>query len=514
MIAVSPPLYFQWRCALLALALLILALTAIYFDTASGMVEIWIRSGTFTHAFLVPPITLWLIWEKRALLGSEKPHPDWKWLAVAAVIAIAWLLGDLAAVNAVTQTAFVAMIVCSVPLVLGSAVAAKIVFPLCFLFFAVPIGEFIMPRLMDWTATVTVLGLRASGIPVYQEGLHFVIPSGRWSVIEACSGVRYLIASLCVGTLFAYLNYRSWRRRLLFVAAAMAVPVVANWIRAYGIVMMGHLSGNELAVGVDHLIYGWFFFGIVIMAMFAVGLRWREDLDDVPAQSPIASLPANEIQPRFGWAAIAIAIVAAFPVMVVVLLDSASPLPIPGFDTGRLARAGWNVASSQMQDWTPAYANPTATRSLTLEKDGHRVGVFVAFYQQQGYGRKLISSDNKLAKSDDANWALTSRGAETVKLGGRELMVRTAGLRAVVPPADGEAKRLSIWYWHRVGATETINDPLAKVWLALAKLSGRGDASAAIFVFAEEKERESAQHFLAEAGDGIADMLDHPLTGS
>ena len=55
-----------------------------------------------------------------------------------------------------------------------------------------PFGEFALPQMMEWTANFTVLALRLSGIPVFREGLQFVIPSGNWSVVEACSGVRYL----------------------------------------------------------------------------------------------------------------------------------------------------------------------------------------------------------------------------------------------------------------------------------------------------------------------------------
>ena len=124
-----------------------------------------------------------------------------------------------------------------------------------------PFGEFLLPVLMEYTANFTVTALRLSGIPVYREGLQFVIPSGSWSVVEACSGVRYLIASFMIGTLFAYLNYRSTRRRLVFMGVSIVVPILANWLRAYMIVMLGHLSGNTIAVGVDHLIYGWLFFG-------------------------------------------------------------------------------------------------------------------------------------------------------------------------------------------------------------------------------------------------------------
>src|SRR5262249_32061829 len=149
-------------------------------------------------------------------------------------------------------------------------------FPLAFLFFAVPIGEFLLPQLMEWTAGFTIAALKLSGIPVFREGQQIAIPSGTWSVVEACSGVRYLIASIVAGALYAYLIYRSPARRLVFIGVSIVVPIVANWVRAYLIVMIGHLSGNVLAAGVDHLIYGWMFFGVVMLIMFWIGSRWRE----------------------------------------------------------------------------------------------------------------------------------------------------------------------------------------------------------------------------------------------
>ena len=101
-------------------------------------------------------------------------------------------------------------------------------------------------------------------------------------MVEACSGLRYLIASLTLGFLYAYLTYRSLARRAIFVAVSVIVPIVANWLRAYMIVMIGHLSGMQYAVGVDHLIYGWLFFGVVMLILFWIGSIWREDL--APAQ--------------------------------------------------------------------------------------------------------------------------------------------------------------------------------------------------------------------------------------
>src|SRR5439155_12783777 len=161
---------------------------------------------------------------------------------------------------------------------IGTRVARALAFPLAFLFFAVPFGEFLVPVMIDWTADFTIWALRISGVPVYREGSFFMIPSGMWSVVEACSGLRYLIASLMIGCLFAYISYRSPLRRARFVAAAVVVPLIANWLRAYIIVILAHLTSNRLATGIDHVIYGWIFFGVVMAILFWVGLQWREDL--------------------------------------------------------------------------------------------------------------------------------------------------------------------------------------------------------------------------------------------
>ncbi len=194
-----------------------------------------------------------------------------------------WLLGELASTLTVSFFAVIALMPLTVTAVLGLQWARTLVLPFAILLFAVPFGEAFVPTLMQWTADFTVVALKLSGVPVYREGQSFVIPSGTWSVVEACSGVRYLLASLFAGVIYAWQMYRSPLRRAMFLLASVVFPIVANWLRAYFIVMLGHLSDNRIAAGVDHLIYGWIFFGIVIMVMFAVGAIWREDDDSITA---------------------------------------------------------------------------------------------------------------------------------------------------------------------------------------------------------------------------------------
>lgn len=508
---VSAPIFDvapTWRQASAALAIIVLVLLTLYFDTARSMVEIWWRSGTFNHAFLVPPISLWLVWEKRHALAQVYPRPT-PWLALPlALIAVGWLMAELVAVNVLTQFALVTMLVLSVPLVIGFHAAKRIAFPLGFLFFAVPFGEFMMPTMMAWTAKFTVIGLRASGIPVYQEGLHFVIPSGRWSVVEACSGVRYLIASIVVGTLYAYLNYRSLKRRLIFIGVAILVPIFANWLRAYMIVMLGHLSGNTLAVGVDHLIYGWVFFGIVMLIMFASGLRWREA--DVPtAEATPASVPLSTAGRRrlLGVTALTVAIAIA-PRAALLAMDSGSVPAAPPLTPEALAVGGWQIADTPLTDWQPAYANPVATLKVTLQKDDKRIGVFIAYYRQQDYQRKLITSTNQLVTSNDAHWALIAQGRRDLTLAGQTLAAKVGTLRSLDVSLGAEAPRLLVWHWYWIDGHHIGSDLHGKLQLALSRLAGRGDESAAVFVYAYEPDGEAIlTDYLTTMGGAIDALL-------
>lgn len=476
-----------WPAALAALTIAAGGLIAFYWDTAALMVRIWERSETFTHCFLIPPLALWLAWRRRSTLAAVPVRPWWPVLGVMLLMAGVWLLAQLAAINALSQLTFTAMVVLTVPLILGKRVAQEIAFPLMFLFFSVPVGEFMIPVMMEWTADFTVMALRLSRIPVYREGLQFVLSSGNWSVVEACSGVRYLIASITVGTLFAYLNFFSLKKRLLFCLVAVAVPVLANWLRAYMIVMLGHLSSNQLAVGADHLVYGWAFFGVVIFLMFMIGARWREDAPaETAAPQTSEALPVN-VPLVWGTAALALALTALAPwhyqsIVSGEQLRGAQAMALP-----RLAGVGgWNNAPESATPWRPVYVAPSAEMSNGFLREGQRVDLYVAYYRNQTVERKLISSTNVLVASKDPVWTLAGQGARSVALDGQQVELRTALLRPR-PAALNPGGNKLIWKWYWIDGTYTGNDYLARIFITLARLRDRGDAAAAIVLSATQQ---------------------------
>jgi exosortase A len=481
----------QWRYALPVVVGLLLWVLAWYASTAMSMVEIWRRSDTFAHGFLVPLISLWLVWRKRYELAAMTVRPSWAPLAAVVVVGFAWLIGELAAVNAASQLALTALLILTVICVLGTAIARKLAFPLLFLFFAVPVGEFILPYLMGWTADFTVAALRLSGIPVYREGQQLVIPTGVWAVVEACSGLRYLIASLMIGTLFAYLMYRSSKRRLMFVALAIAVPIVGNWLRAYMIVMLGHLSGNKIAVGVDHLIYGWLFFGVLMALLFWIGGRWREDHPEpvvtrVRTPMDMASLPRNRL-----WATAALLLVGTAVWKIgyfAVERSDASSRP----HLASLNRIGdWQPSSDVKTRWTPQFVNPSADLRQAFGNGAQQVGVVVSYYRNQDRASKLVSSENVLVRPEDLAWVHVRSGARAIQFNGEPMQVRTAELRG---PAGQE---LVVWQWYWINGRITESDHWAKAYTALSRLQGQGDDSAGIVIYTLKDRGDTADKTLA-----------------
>ena len=482
-----------WRPALLALGGVWLVLGLLYADTLVSMVGIWQRSETFAHAFLVPPIVGWLVWRQRQALSEMTPRPQpWVLLALVAFAAL-WLMADLVLVNSAAQFAWVAMFVLAVPAVLGLQVALAILFPLLFLFFAVPMGEFMIEPMMEWTADFTVAAVRLSGVPLYREGLQFIIPTGNWSVVEACSGVRYLIASFMVGTLFAYLNYQSWKRRAIFMGVSILVPIVANWLRAYMIVMLGHLSGNTIAVGVDHLLYGWVFFGVVVMVMFVVGARWSEP-DPAPVALPAAGrFSQPEASATRLWlstaAVLAVLLLPHLAVWGLQKLESEAAAPQLALPD-RLA-AHWQAAPG-MPAFTPHFEAPSVQARRLYSGPAGAVAVYLAYYRHQADGKKLVSSMNALVLPQETQWNQVRGGTTALALDGGAVNWRTAQILGQTAVA-GRRPQLTAWRVYWVDGRWIAGDIGAKLAGAFSRLQGRGDDGAVLVLWVDNESPAAAQ---------------------
>ncbi|MFT4517666.1 MAG: exosortase A [Halioglobus sp.] len=452
------------RNALCVAGLYSFVLLLIYFGTSWSMVAIWSRSDTFAHGFLVLPITLWLVWNRWSHLQTVHPEPA---PAVAFLLlppAAAWLVSWMVDVDVIQQLALVTMLIVSVWAILGHRLARLLAFPLLFVYFAVPMGEGLIPPMMEFTATSTVWLIKLTGIPVYREGLHFSLPSGYWSVVEACSGVRYIIASATVGTLYAYLTYRSWQRRGLFVLASLIVPVFANTLRAFMIVMLGHFSGMTIATGADHLVYGWVFFGVVIFVLFWVGSFFREEEMPVPAadtKSDSSGKQRSSSNAKLMVTILAVLLPASIgPLMAYRSaseseFNSALQLTLPA------AQSEWESLEILPWYWelpTRVGGEETAVYGYA----GQPLAVMIQYDDGTIVGGDVVGSSTLLA-----GWHSGSRVAAltqtTASLQGTAVLLDEARIVGV----DDD---LLVWSWYNVGGLSTANAYVAKLQQARSRL--------------------------------------------
>jgi exosortase A len=472
----SAPADIGWRVALPLTISVIAIVLAIYWRTAESIVAIWSRSETFAHGFLIVPISIVLVWLKRREVARLVPAPDALGLVMMAGAGLAWLLAAAGQVQVIQQYAMTAMIPAAVVCVAGRRVALALAFPLGFLLLGVPVGEVLIPPLMDWTAHFTVAALRFTGIPVFQQGDYFTIPSGTWSVVEGCSGLRYLIASITVGALYAYLNYRRFWKRALFVALSVIVPIIANGLRAYMIVMIADLSDMRLALGVDHLIYGWVFFGLVVFLLFWLGSFWRDPAAGA-SRAPGAELPVplrRSGARKVSAAAAAIAIAAAWPLWAAQLGRMGEARDIPALASPAGA-SGWRLDPTPLTSWRPRYSGASASLFHVYRKGERAVALYLGYYPQPRRGARLVTTTNVMVAQKDPVWQQIGQSVRPMDLGRGSVKIRETQLKSA-------GQSLLVWDWFRIAGHDLSNPYLAKLLLARERLLGHGGDAAAVIL--------------------------------
>lgn len=440
--------------AWIGFGLSLLAALILTFDAWRDMVAIWSRSETFTHCFFIGPFSLYLIWRQRDHFRSLSPQLNLWALLSLLPIGLMYPLAGWVGVGVAQQFLAVLLIPLLVLAWFGARISWQIAFPLAYLLFMVPFGEALVPYLQDVTAVISVKLVELTGIPVYAEGHYIMLPSGSFQVAEACSGVRYLIASLAVGCLYAWLNYQHLYKRLLFIAAALLLPILANGLRAFGIMLLAHYSDFKLAVGFDHLIYGWLFFGLVIVALFWSGsLFWDKEpevkpVTEVQSSGPYRLLPALVLS--------LLAILA--PQQGQRLLEQSHDLNLEAI---RLPAS----LANRSQDpspirWGSTFEGASLTDYADYQGSGSIVGAYLALYAQHDPNHQLVRSTHAVY-----NWQkaiLLSNQIRSVNFGEvREELV-----------LEG-SQRVLYWSWYWLGQDQAASPVKAKLLQLKARLGGQ-----------------------------------------
>jgi len=259
-----------WSTALL----LVGSFTLLYWRVLARLVHDWINDGNYSHGFLIVPLSLYFVWERRARLRAIPRRPSAFGLVVVIGSLAVLLAGLMGAELFLTRVSLVGVITGSILFLFGWRTLGLLALPVLFLLLMIPIPAIILNQvtfpLQLLASQVGEGSLRALNVPVLREGNVIVLANVSLEVAEACSGIRSLISLLTLGIVYGY--FADSRLSVRFVVALSTIPIAiaSNGLRVAGTGIAAHYWGPQAAEGFFHTFSGWLMFVVAFCMMFVV----------------------------------------------------------------------------------------------------------------------------------------------------------------------------------------------------------------------------------------------------
>jgi exosortase A len=457
-----------WKLAIGAFAVAVAVLLVCYWRTAESLIGIWAHDGTYQYAFLIFPLSAWAAFDLRSRVQASAPVPSVWGLAAISVLVAIWYAGRMLAINLPQHFALVAMFPALVLACWGWRALWVLKFPLAYLVaFAVPWGDAMVGPLQDITAHFAVHALNLTGVPVLMNGRELVTPSATWMVEQACSGVKFFIACTALGCMFAWLMYSRWWKRVGFVVLAIIAPIIANGLRVYFTILIGETWGVKYASGTDHMVFGWQFFGTVLVLLLLVGWFFRDRL--VAGEKPLPSRAPVGGSRMLLWP-VALVLLVAGPLAAAGITHAPAPEAV---QLSPPSLAGWSAPETLRSDWRPSFQGAAGRFRFGYRSrvDGATVEVFHAvFTGKPRRGHNLITYGNNVYDPDQSQ-ILASAKRRVELADGSVITVRELRLIGEVTQP-----RL-VWYWYCVDTRCSASPVRIKLGQAWDTLRGRSPRS-------------------------------------
>jgi exosortase len=254
------------------------------------LVDDWINDPNYTHGFIVPLASIWIIWSMRETLAKTVVEPKSWGLLVIGFAVLQLLAGTLGAENFAAHSSLLVMLAGLTISIFGTSMLRHLLFPIAWLIFMIPLPAIIFYSI---TFPLQLLASRmASGlldllhITNLREGNVMYFSHYTIGVVEACSGIRSLITLLAFAVLLGYLrSMRPWAR-IVLAACTVPVALIFNAIRVASAGVLGNYLGERWAEGTFHTASGIALFlgGLSMIALIStILMRWSSPSKAVAA---------------------------------------------------------------------------------------------------------------------------------------------------------------------------------------------------------------------------------------
>lgn len=256
------------------LIILMASFVALFYQTIVELVKDWFINPNYSHGFLIPIITGYMIWEKRHDIHSIPLNPNNTGLLVIVVGLILHLLGNIGAEFFTMRIAVIITILGILLYLMGGEITKKLVVPIAYLIFMIPIPAIIWNKiafpLQIFASKMAEMTIRAIGITVLREGNIIYLVNTTLEVVDACSGLRSLTALLALSTAFAYLSSHSWFKKWVLLLSAIPIAILVNIIRLSFTACLASWFGEKIAQGLMHEFSGLLIYLLALIMLTGV----------------------------------------------------------------------------------------------------------------------------------------------------------------------------------------------------------------------------------------------------
>ena len=252
----------------------------LYFPDITSMVSDWASKKEYSHGFLIPLISAYIIWTKKDVLRLSPMHPDARGIFIVITGAALLILGYVAFEPFTRRFSLIVTMLGLIYFLCGSSIARVLVFPAGYLIFMIPIPYIIMKtiavNLRLVSARVTSYTLNLAGIPIVREGVNLELPNISLEVADLCTGVLSIVAITALSVLYAYFTQRHLLSKFALVVFSIPIAIFSNMFRLIVTVGLAYSFGEKALGSVIHQFHGTFNFLITIVLLILLGSLIRK----------------------------------------------------------------------------------------------------------------------------------------------------------------------------------------------------------------------------------------------
>jgi len=430
--------------------IVILVISILYYPTIEEITNSWSSVGDrYSHGWFIFAITIYLLARIPSPKISENASiQKWPLAGLAGVGFLIYVL-NITGISIIQWSLMPLLIILFTYSINGWTNTKAYIFPILYLFLALPVWNVINPYLQSLTVFINGVSLSLLNFPAHINGNYITIPNGTFQVAGGCSGFKYFISSLALSLLYAYLYCNSLRNRVIVVVIGILLALIANWIRVFCLILIGNFEGMDHELIKDHDDFGWVLYGISLLIFFWLANKFATS--NIQSNNTNISKDISEqlIQKNM-WLSLT---TLSIPTLAFVIINNL-PIKVSTPLKTESLPSNWVMQENLNYDWIINYSNEDNALSFGLKHliSNRNLDIQIKQYNIHTSNKPFIDYKNTLIQN---NWHIVSDKKSSYSQASFPHRI------AIIMSPNNE--KYVIGYWYKVGEYQSISKRITKI---------------------------------------------------